>query len=211
MNAIKVKGCDWGRIVLLSGLIVLLSGCNGLRNKQANPADYLAYISNPRNGLIQKKHIDNIMYEVRYISPEAMALAELRDINPQKQKLEKTIEEYGQMAYFRVNISAEEGHLFNTLRTMGENPDELESYLNFDAEHDFTLRTATDTVKSGLYHFNRSYGLSNSWQLMLAFDIPNCDRQRDLIVSYTDHISNSGQLNFRFSETDIANIPKLIY
>lgn len=212
MNVISVMENKWRLLLflLLGVTSLLLWSCNN-RPKDANTTDYLAYIRDDKNGLIRKKEIGDMEYEIRYLTPEAMALAELKDISAPVFMLDSTIKTYGQLAYFRVNIGSKQGHLFNTLKAAAINPDEAESYLNFDAEKDFQLSAGTDTSSCVLYSFSRSYGLSNAWQLMLAFDVSERNRKQDLVLTYEDHITGSGILNFRFSGADINNVPKLIY
>lgn len=193
-------------------LMVLLEmfGCN---IREVGVHDYLNYMNNKKNGLIQTKEVDGLVFEVRYLTPELMSLNELKTENVEKGKFRKTLKEYEGLNYYKIKISGnEEGkHVYNVLKDEGIDPIEVEAELNFDMQQNIYTVQGSDTGACVLYVFSKTYGLAKTYDMQIGVERKDSLNKNDAVVEINSGILKRGLLKFRFSNTDIQNIPLLKY
>lgn len=188
-------------------VLCLFSQCN---ESVLSVKDYVAYMNNPKNGLVIQKEVDGVMFKLSYITPELMALNELKKVNISAKEWDEKLAEYKGMMYANLSISAvTDDHVYTTLGREGLSEDEIDFNYNLNAESDFMLLRNADTVKCVLYSFSKTYGLAKTIDLALGFDATSEDNSGDKVVEYNAEFLNRGLLKFRFKQSDLANIPSV--
>lgn len=184
-------------------IFLLASGCNG--RGSTDPQGYIKYIHNSKNGMIQEKNMENIKFGALYLTPEAMTLMELKG-NASKDTFTKLLPGYQGLQYVRFNVQpVGDGHIYNSIRQNENDPSDVESYLNLDAQKDFFMVSGNDTSRCVLYSFSKTYGLSVNWEIMLGFE--KKDSTDDIYLKYDDKISGSGLLSFCYKRKDVLALP----
>lgn len=184
-------------------LIFLTGGCSG--RGSTDPAGYIKYMHNPKNGMIQEKTLGSIKYGAMYLTPEAMTLMELKDSATQK-SFGNLLPQYQGLQYVRFNIQPfGKGHIYNSVRQSDEDPGDIERYLNQDAQKDFFIVSGKDTSKCVLYAFSKTFGLGVNWEMMLGFE--KKDTVDDIYLKFDDKVTDSGLLSFRYKRKDVLTLP----
>ncbi len=189
-------------------MVVFFIGCGGKKNLY--PSQYLRWMNTESNGLVNKKEVDGLIYEMEYVSPEWMTLNELKTTQPVKADYERARKRYGQMEYVLFKIYDKPGTgVRSLLEKRGIDPDQVEYYFNYQAAHDFRMIAGKDTFPSALYAFSKTYGVSKEFAFEMAFAVPDSDRTNDNRVEWSDGAMGNGLMKFGFSSSDIKNIPGL--
>ena len=185
------------------------TGCNGV--KVLMPDDYLKWMNDPSNGMVKQKEINGLMYEVKYLTPEVMALNELRKTNVGKEEFQNIRKQYGNMNYFRLRIYDKGGgHIYNYLRKKRVDPDEVEAYYNYSAQKDWIVISGSiDTAKCTLFTFAKTYGASVEFDFEMGYINRDSLRKGDMSLEYDDRVLNNGTLKFLFSSKDLQKIPQI--
>jgi hypothetical protein len=201
MRSIMVKN----RILVGLFLFSLLS----CKPKEVGSKLYVKYMNDTDNGLLKTKEISGIAFDLLYNTPELMAIRDAGDES--KIDLSKLIKEYEGLYYFNLRVrSAEQGeHILTELKKSREEILGMDSYMNFDMQHDFYLIDGADTCKCVLYTMDKTYGLSKDLNFSLAFDKKMQDSESEKILVYDDKIFGCGIVRFSISGKDISSIPKL--
>ena len=189
-------------------LIIFITGCGG--RKVLSPSEYLKWMNSDKNGMVVKKEINGLVYEVRSLSPEWMALNELKQTNPERSVFDNTRSQYGNMSYFKLRIYDVKGsHVHNHLKKDGLNPDAVEAYLNYSAQKDIRLITGEDTIPCALFAFSKTYGASNEFNIEMAFSNNDSIKEQDRRLEWDDNATGNGLLKFLFASKDLKQIPQL--
>jgi len=205
----RVKGIKSCCFLLLTTQLFLLCGC---RERVLSPKAYIKYMTDSKHNATKQKSMDKLKYTVHYMTPEMMALREIRDLSFLDSKLFDSLKnEYTGLCYFDMRVeSSEDGeHIYNALDKTKQEVANAEWYMSFDMGKDFMLVSGNDTVSSALYHFNSTTGLSKVYDYSLAFNRKKGTEQKDLILVYEDKIFGDGLLKFHFSAAEIQSLPKL--
>jgi len=175
-----------------------------------SPAAYLKWMSDSNNGMVKQKEINGLIYEVKYLTPESMALNELRTTDPGKENFEKVEKRYKGMDYFIIRLFDKSGsHIHNYLQKEGRDPDAVEAYLNYSAEKDWQMLSGNDTTKCALFTFSKTYGVSNEFACEMAYAADSARRGNDITVEWNDRALDNGTLKFLFSAKDLDRIPQI--
>ena len=194
-------------------LLIVFSSMGSCRMKTAKPKEYLHYIQSKSSGLVQEKEIDKIVFEVRYLTPEAMALNELKSLTPEKKEFKKALKEYEGLNYYQMKIRSKDpdGHIFNTLKAQGFSSEDIERHLRFEAQNKISVEEGKDTCSVLLYSFSETYGLSKDLVVALGTENKDTMKIHDKTFDFDADILNRGLLKFKFNRSDLNKIPKLEY
>jgi hypothetical protein len=188
-------------------LFVLFYAC---AEKEADPESYRSYLTDEKNGLVQEKEVDGLIFKAQWLTPEMMALNEMKATNDKNTGWDKLMSEYQGLAYLRLSIYGNEvGNVHAALAKDGLDVETIEAYLNFDAERDVSLLCGKDTMRAVLYNFSKTYGLARQLDLATGFDLANTDTTADITLDWNTSVMNCGLLKFRFLRKDIDRIPNL--
>lgn len=193
--------------MIMALVIFLTTGCN---KKSADVKSYMKYIADIDNGLVNVKEVDGMVVEVRYLTPEAMALNEIKDVNVEELKFRKTLAEYMGGVYFNISIKSKNNeHIYQTLSEDGIESTKLEEYLSYKAQPDFYIVTGIDTAKCTLYSYSQTYALAKQFDIAVGFENKDSLLSKDKILEFNATRFNRGLLKFVFDKNDINNVPAL--
>lgn len=195
------------RISLILLIVFLITGCT---QKKVGTKAYLKYIADDGNGLIKSKEIDGMIVEVKYLTPEAMALNEIQDLSVNKQRFDKVLSEYKGFDYFNIAIRAKkERHIYELLNSEGISEQPIEEYLNYKAQPDLYLVTGSDTAKCTLYSYSQTYALAKQFDIATGFVNIDSSGTNNKVLEFNATMFNRGLMKFVFDRNDINNVPAL--
>lgn len=186
----------------------MISGC---QKHTAGIKDYIRYMNNPKNGLVQEKEIDGMVFKVRYLTPELMALNELKSVNVNAVTWQKTLKQYDGLVYGKITVAAKGGeHILKLLNDQEIDGDGVDEYLNYKAQNDIMMLDGKDTAGCVLYNYSKTYGLARQLDLAVGFNAANT-LKGDRVIEFNPELLQRGLLKFRFKQGDIDNIPRLTF
>lgn len=197
------------RVTALYAIVLIIaSSCANI----VKPDKMVEFVENPENGLFAEKEMQGVQYRTHFRPVEYMASAEF--LKKPEKTISEIINEVSGLQYFSFEISNKENKgdvLKKNVTSMDEYFQRIE-YFSYMAQNDFTLVDGSDTLDCVLYHYERSYNLTPSHRLLLAFPAKKADDsgKQDKILSYNDQVFGSGRINLCITADNIQKIPKLI-
>ena len=194
-------------VLLLTGLLFLQSCQN-----EVKPVDLVKFVRSTDNGLHKQKAIGSLLVDVQYRPVDYVIANEFRknDIDPTAYQDRK--EELDGLQYYNLKI----GFTGNTkmditkynIRNDAEQQERL-YYLSFHMKHDIRMIQGQDTLAPVLYHFERSFDLSNHRTFVVAFEEPDQEHNNDKTLLLDTPILATGPLKIKFKKDHIKKIPNL--
>ena len=196
------------KIWLWTGMILLtVSSC---RTKTTGIVGYMKYMTNPKNGLVLEKEIDGMDFKVQWMTPDLMALNELKKTRIDQKEWEKTKKEYEGLLYCQLTIKGMNGqHIHALLSSENMDIESVEAYLNLNAQKDIYLTSGEDTSACVLYSFSKTYGLAKQFDIATGFDNKIGNEKEDYVFEFDASFLERGLVKFRFKREDIVNTPIL--
>ncbi|MFM2305512.1 MAG: hypothetical protein RLZZ367_181 [Bacteroidota bacterium] len=187
-------------------LCLLFAGCG---RKTAGVAAYVQYLNKPDNGLVQQKEIDGLVFKAQLLTPELMALNEIKKTEIENAEWQRVYPQYKGLMYYKITIADEHGgHIYAALHRDGYDGNDIEAHLNFGGQKDLLVVSNTDTAACVLYSLSKTYGLAKQLDMAAAFE-NKAKPGNDYVLEFNAGFLNRGMLKFRFKRTDIDNIPAL--
>jgi hypothetical protein len=192
--------------IILSTIIALGSSCNSYMSQE----QLVKYITNPKHGLVQEKSIAGINMKVVYRPSDFLVQQELMtDTIIDKQKLEKLQQTYGKNIYFLLSVSRSGQEVLTGLAGDAQQFSEMVSKLSFGmGENVLLVSSENDTIPMLDYIYPRMYGMSQSTDILFAFEKKNIKADY-LEFKMKEFGLQTGDVNFRFRVKDILKTPKL--
>jgi hypothetical protein len=190
-------------------MLLFMQGCGP--GKLA-PADYVRWVQNPGNGLVKEVITGVVGYEVQF-RPAAFIIAnEERAQTIAADKAAKRESELGSMYYFTCTLRSNDGTdvLQSNLIDQQQYYQRV-NYLSLDAQQDFKLVQANDTIPCAMYQLENTYGATPHLRMLLAFSSKEISpKAGNLKLIYHDRIFTDRNLEFEFDEQKINNLPQLL-
>jgi len=168
-------------------LIILLSSC------QNSVATYIDYFNENQVSLTQRHSSLKWDYELKFYSPEYMAIQEFYQKGEPVDDLNSLVNEYSGVEYYKLIL-----HSKSRIKK-----EEILSLFPFKFQNQIGLLIAQDTVSPLMYHYEASLAGQNLHTFLLAFEPNRFDRK----VVIKDLENKSVELVIYQSE--ISKIPKL--
>ena len=197
--------------------LVCLMGCDASRLRIK---DFVQYVRNPENGLVQRAESAGFRYELQYEPP---ALAAFRQANqagqPDPDLYRQAFQDASQFYNFQLvvrNKSAEA--LDKLLEEQAGSKEAFSSWQNelfFKIQNRFRLAVGPDTLPCTFYYTQPMGKIENAYNILLAFEAPVArpvpGENRQLVVLYDDHLFSRQRLAFPFSLQQMHSLPELIF
>jgi len=172
--------------------------------------EYINYIKDPDNGLIQERVINGIQMKVTYRPPELLVYQELHDRDSiSEEDIKETRERYGQQHYFVLSIS-QGGQEILINAANRQRFSLIVNQLTFQMDRNISLITADkDTLQLLDFHYPRMYATTPSSDIMFAFK-KNNQKTKYVELQLDEFGLNTGDTRFRFALKDINKTFQMI-
>lgn len=187
--------------------IFAMAGC---RPEYLNKEELVDYINDPDNGAYQVQNRGGVEVAVSYKPTDLLILQE----NGWKQeiaqeKYETLKQKYEGQYYFTLRLSQNSKEVVNVNTAGPAGFSALVETLSFRMGEFTHLTTKTDTVAVADYIFSRTYGMSNSNDLLFVFSKDEAKNNEWVQLNLKEFGLGLGNLTFRFKTKDLVQIPKI--
>jgi len=152
---------EYLKIALFLGAILCLQSCR----KQLETRDYIDWMKDKSNGYSVESLQKFGKIEVEQRTAKYMALVSLRGEVLTEEVVSERTKEYQGSYYFNLKISEDAPAQKNT-RQYYQSIEYLTSYI----QKDLFIVQGSDTIPCSLHHYERTYGISPSQNILLVFD-----------------------------------------
>lgn len=196
---------------LLSGLCLLM-GCHQ-QPSALPPVDYVRWVKDPANGLVQSKQIEQYAFIAQYKPLDFVVAQEERQVSLSQETVEARRAELGDTyLYYNFRIKNTEGQL-SPLGSGVESDQVYQSrlgYFTFDMQQDIYLLHGQDTLPCTLFQFVRSYDVAPYVEFALGFEKPAAvPLTKDITFVFEDRVLGIGTTRLLFDQAIFQNIPLL--
>ena len=181
-----------------------LFACMGSRKsmhqdgKALKSKDYMAYITDSKNGLVVSCPDSFYIFNVTYMSPEVLAIKNIgidsvNNINFQKQR-----EVFENQTSFMIEIISKN----NTSITS-----DMFYYYSYQIQNDVLLKSGNTLYKCISSQYVHSYAMSLPSRLFLDFDAVQLED--DLLLEIKNNSTSKRSFAWVFKKSDLERIPRL--
>ncbi len=177
------------------------------------PSDYVQWVKDPDNGLVQIKTIKELEFSAQY-KPLAFVVAQEERTNTlAKTILEKRKKELGKdYLYYNFRIKNTAGSLspVGSGAYSDQHYQNRLAYFTFDMQNDVYLLHGQDTFPCTLFQFVRSYDIAPYVEFALGFKKEeNTIIDQDLTFVFEDRILGIGTIKLLFDKHIFQNTPTI--
>jgi hypothetical protein len=194
-----------GSYILFSSFLLLITSCEG----GLRPIEYKKAIEEDKN-LIKVREIGTWTFDLKYVPTDYLILKNANGQIIDRQWLSKQQIEKGNLQYFEMRISSNDGKSDALAAEVSSKEDYFDriNYLSFEIQRDVNGQVNGREIPCVLSHFDRTYGLGKDIVLALAFpvDLVSAD---DFTIQFNATKFNSGLLKFHYDTKDIKGITPL--
>lgn len=180
-----------------------------LKENSYYPDELIKHVNNLDNIYTYQKSIGEFKYYLKFTPLDYIILKEFGDSVSKKDFIERK-NEISDFDYFTFVISIQnfkdEPLRFNL--TNQEDYYKRLSYLANEIGKDLKYFNGVDTVDCSIFHFERTFGVSQYLTVNLAFEKSN--GKMDRVLFFEDHLFNNGRLIFTMPKEIFVYQPKLI-
>lgn len=201
------------RFYLITSIILGLSACSP---SSLELADYLAYINNSDNGLVQTKKINALAFKVKYLPIDYLVYRSLGEDTIHSQKIiEREHSNYEGSLNFILQIGPNEEEVsFDVMTETVASIQEFKKHsftMNFELKDYIELRLGEQKIEPILVELENTYGLTQhrNVNIVFAIDNPIMDSYSTIDFVFSDEIFKTGIHHFVFDRNNIDHIPTL--
>jgi hypothetical protein len=167
-----------------------------------------AYVANPDNGLIKTIDANGYSISVSYYPTDLILSREFSDGHPSDTAVAVERSKYSTYSYFILSLSSDGAEALSTT-SASMDYSSLVQVLSFEIGNYITLNTSTDEVPTADFSLNRTYGLSESTQVLIAFNSEKLSETKSFDFVLREFGLGIGTKKFQFSTSDISRVPEL--
>lgn len=191
-------------LLLFLGLF-LWTGCE----QEVRPSDLVKYVRDPGNGLRKIERIGDLEFDLQYKPLSFVIANEFRSNAIDKRAYRKREGELAGLEYYNLKIKVK-GSTENITTYQVSNQDDQQNrlyYLSYELNQDLKMVQGKDTLSPVLFHFERTYDVSNHRTFVLAFPHSQSREDRTLILNSKE--IGTGPIEISIEENAINNTPKI--
>ncbi|MFZ6009497.1 MAG: hypothetical protein ACOYXT_04045 [Bacteroidota bacterium] len=206
---------EFSNLVLIIAGAFLVGACS--TSPEVETAESLnQYIADPDHRLHQVGEIDRYYVTVTYRPADLLVYQEIGDQPSEVNTLETLKKKYANYHYFILSLSKRDadGSREEALHQVGDGDmdqySELVQTLSFRMRDYVTLTTSEhDTIPVADFMLNRTYGLSESTDLLFVFNKEKSLGKDWIQFNLNEFGLGTGNQRFRFMTKDIDQVPRL--
>lgn len=200
------------RLYLILLIFLLLEACTP-SSLELN--DYLAYISNPKNGLVQSRKINALAFKVKYLPIDYLVYQIVGDKPYTLESIDKERSNYKGSFNLLMQISPNEEEVsFDVMTETVASIQEFKQHsftMNFELKDYMELHIGEQKLKPILVELENTYGLTKhrNVNIVFALDGLEIDSYSTIDFVFRDEVFKTGIHHFVFDRNNIDHIPAL--
>lgn len=207
--------CSVLRYVAVSAALLCFIAATTSCNSSLPVADYLKWVELPENGLHQVKTFGGIDFSIQYKPLEYVLILESDRSTITKTAVAEKQQQRKGMEYYTIRIGKnnKSGDVLLANTTGDNDYYKRVDYYSFAFQNAIYRVQHNDTLPCTLFAFVPNYGIAPYVDFAIGFDVSDTAHRandEDITIHITDDIFNNGTLKFRFNQSDIKRIPKLL-
>lgn len=168
------------------------------------------YLLDPEHHLSQKSEINGYSITVTYKPTDLLVHQEIGEETIERPGLDSLQAKYSNYHYFILSLSKNNKEALHQVEGGMDQYSELVQTLSFRMPSYVTLTTsAQDTIPVGDFIMNRTYGLSQSTDLLFVFSKAKSKDKEWLQFNLNEFGLGTGNQRFKFLTKDVERVPKL--
>ena len=169
-----------------------------------------SYIADEDNGLQKSIEIDGTQITVTYRPTDLIVDQEIGDEQVDKETLLSIQKRYSSSYYFVVSLAKEHKDIMQQVAGKVDYSELVQTLSFHMPAYTFLTTSKMDTIAVGDFALNRSFGFSNSTDLLFVFSRNDVKPDDDWVEFNLNEFGlGAGHQRFRFSLSDIAKTPQL--
>lgn len=195
-------------ILSLAGIGIALSSCSV---SEFDSAEKLSeYVASPDNNLSQKAAVNDYHITVTYRPTDLLVHQEIGDETYNPSSIESLRKKYSNYYYFILSLSKNGKEALHQVEGGMGRYSELVQTLSFQMSEYVKLTTsAQDTIPVADFMLNRTYGLSQSTDLLFVFNKEKTQGKDWIQFNLNEFGLSVGNQRFRFKTKDLEEVPKI--
>jgi hypothetical protein len=189
-------------------LFTILISCSA--PEYLTPEQLNKYVFDVDNGLTQKTEINGYLVDVTYRPTDLLLKQEIGDQPVSADKIKSLRSKYEPYYYFVLNLSKNNKEALHQVDGGMGQYSELVQTLSFRMSNYVNLTTtAQDTIPTGDFILNRTYGLSNATSLLFVFSKEKAKDKDWIQFNLNEFGLGIGNQRFRFKTKNLERTPKI--
>lgn len=201
-------------------LPLIFSSCSFF-NSEKEPGDYMKWMNDEDNGLIKSKHINGLVFTVKYLPADYMTYQELKSSTPNAASKDSLLKQYQNSLFFLLIIHPDDEIKANAgkdVMYLGvKDPKEYQDrvmQMNFEMKEYVSIElNDSSSYTPVLTNMENTYGLSNGRSILCVFSpyksIQEFNNSNTIDLIWDDEIFQSGRNHFVFDSKDFLSLPRL--
>ena len=180
-------------------------------NEKLSAQEFITWCADKNNKLSKSKEIADIRFDLSYMPKESMAFLELRTEQYDYPKFQQACNHYADMTYFNFKMEVIDGS-GELLKYKLDSPAQYEArvkYMSFEMEKDIYLVQGKDTLRPGLFQFERIFEVAPYATVMFSFDNKKFNRNHEFTIVYNDKLFEKGFVKFKYNNGQLINVPNI--
>jgi hypothetical protein len=199
-------------------VLMLLLGCQSKENKPGYtkdadkivlaPPDLKSWLKVEENGYTKEKQINEYEYILTFIPNDLIINENEKNINSGNiDSIRKNYEMFCFNFQIKLNGATDELLKYN----LSSSYEDRIRYVSFKMENDIKLIDNNDSIKVGLFHFERYFNTSSTCNFNISFPSEKIIKSKSELVQFCfyDKLFNNGVINFTFNKNIFTQQPKI--
>lgn len=168
----------------------------------------MAYILDEDNGLIQSKTVGDYRIELIYRPTDLIVSQELQGETMDTIRVQELRRKYANYLYFLLKVSKGGREVLN-LENDQQEYSKLLLTMAFNMPEYVSIVQGRDTTALKDFMLDRTYGMSNSTNLLLVFECKDQTLKEDIQIILSEFGLGIGSIKFQFNSAQIKKAPRL--
>ncbi len=195
-----------------SGISLIISeGFNQTQPQEITKAEFIE-LSSEDLFLVKTKQIENVIYSVKRIPTDLMALRVLGD-NYSDQRLDSVRSKLQGIEYYELRIEIPNAGTEIAkvgVNSMAEYEDRIK-FMSFGMQENFGLKIGKESeVGCLVYHFERTYNVAPFSTFLLGFEVDEAASSgKERVLTFNDQLFGAGPVRFKWEWNELNWVPKI--
>jgi hypothetical protein len=194
--------------LVISFLFVSLTSCN----REAKIREYLAYLNDKDNGLLQEKSVGGIVFKAKYLPPDYQAYLANNGTYANQNEKNEAEAKYSKTLCFMISIRPDNSET-DILRLNASGYREFAErveILSFDAYNFIGLECGDKKLKPTIAFLENLNSPEQSRNIIIGFEKTKLDPDEEmLLLTFRDELFGTGLSKFCFQTKDLSSTPKI--